>query len=149
MASQRTILGDSPKLLLLAATRALEDGMACTLLEDEVYGNLFHEYAQVVWVTALIPGSAYHWAWHDLQSVPDTAGLTRSCSAGALDLLDEHACTCSPRAADLELLQADAREQRREFAAWAFDELEEEELSPYADDELDVDPFAPALPHVD
>ena len=46
---QRTVLVDSPKLMSFAATRALEDGMAPALLEDDPFGNLFHEYAQVIW----------------------------------------------------------------------------------------------------
>jgi hypothetical protein len=112
---RRTSLRDSPKLMMLTAARVIEDGLVEAILSDLPFGTLLRDYAEIVWSTAMIPGSAYHWAWHDFQRIPDTSGLTRSLSSDSVDVLGEQTCTCAPRVADLALLRSEVREQRREF----------------------------------
>ena len=112
---RQTVLADSPKLILLAAARAIEDGTAEALLSDP-FRALLSDFAHVVWSSAMIPGSAYHWAWHDFHSVPIPGALTRSYSADSVHQLSERSCTCAIREADLTLLRTEQRQREREFA---------------------------------
>lgn len=113
-ALQRTALRLCPRLLLMAATRAIEDGTAEALLSDHD-GTLLFEFAHVIWSGAHIPGSAFHWAWHD--SLPPRTGLARSLSVDDTSHLSERpmSCMCFIDDAELTLLREEQRQRQRDF----------------------------------
>src|SRR6201999_3398976 len=110
-----TVLADYPRLLSLAAVRAIEDGTVDALLSSDALDTLVSEFAYVVWISAMVPGSSGHWAYHDFLNLPVADDLTRSYSADFVRRLSERSCTCAPRDADLALLYQELRDVRRDF----------------------------------
>jgi hypothetical protein len=107
---QKTSLGCNLTLLYMVVKRCIADGTVESLLSD-LHSSNFYEIATNVMVTAALPDSSLHRAWHQFDP---TAPLTRSQSH--TDLTTNTTCVCPPSTEDekdmMQSMMAEMRDLR-------------------------------------
>jgi len=113
-----TSLARNTQLLLLAVQAALHNGTARAMITDTTFrlGYLASSFASHVLVSAALPDSPYHFAWHaglQLTSAPAPRGRRRSES----DVVDLAAVACDCRASreTLREVKEDAQQSKLDF----------------------------------
>jgi hypothetical protein len=109
----RTTLAENFRLLSMVAFRCVIDGTAAHLLSDDRHVFL-SQLVNVVWESASLPGSPYHWAFHNRLRPTERREQRRRHSLSDLSS-PEFRCDCTPRQQELWAVR---EELIAEFATW-------------------------------
>ena len=100
-----TSLRENWRLLSMVALRCVMDGTAAHLLSDR-HSPFLSQLANAVWESAGLPGSPYHWAFHNrLRPRPRDQRQRRHSSSDISN--PEFRCDCRPRLQDLHAMYED------------------------------------------